>query len=68
MEPSRINPVQAKSEIDRGKEILFIDTRNEKAWAQSNWKLPGAMRIPAGEIELKSHLLPRDKLIVTYCA
>jgi hypothetical protein len=44
----------------------LIDTRNEKAWAESDQKLPGALRITADQIELHTHKLPRDQLIVTY--
>jgi hypothetical protein len=68
MEPSRITAEQAKYKIDhRDDDILFIDTRNEKAWAESDQKLPGAIRIPVDEIELHTHKLPRDRCIVTYC-
>jgi len=45
---------EALHQIARGEEIVFIDTRNEIAWAESDQKLPGAKRIPADEIELHS--------------
>lgn len=67
MEPSRIRAVEVKDKIDRGEAIVLIDTRNEKAWAESDQKLPGARRIPVDEIELHTHTLPRDQWIITYC-
>ncbi|MGH7824534.1 MAG: rhodanese-like domain-containing protein [Candidatus Binatia bacterium] len=68
MEPSRISAAEANDKISRGEEeILFIDTRNEKAWAESDHKLPGARRLAVDQVELQSHTLPRDRLIVTYC-
>jgi rhodanese-related sulfurtransferase len=68
MEPSRIRAIDLRDRIDHGEEIVLIDTRNEKAWAQSDQKLPGALRIRVDQIELHSHKLPRDQLIVTYCS
>jgi rhodanese-related sulfurtransferase len=67
MEPSRISPADAKSEIDDGEPIFFLDVRNPQAWAGASQKLPGAVHLAVDEVELQSHKLPRDKLIVTYC-
>lgn len=67
MEPSRITVEDAKYQIDQGQDILFLDARNEKAWAEADQKLPGAIRIPVDEIEMHSHKLPHDRCIVTYC-
>jgi len=66
MEPSRIRAIDLLDRIQRGEETVLIDTRNPEAWAESDRKLPGALRIPADEIELHTHKLPRDQLIVTY--
>lgn len=68
MEPSRIRAVDLVDRIERGEKTVLIDTRNEKAWAESDQKLPGALRITADQIELHTHKLPRDQLIVTYCS
>jgi rhodanese-related sulfurtransferase len=68
MEPSRIRVVDVLDRFKRGEQTVLIDTRNKKAWAESDQKLPGALRIPAGQIELHTHKLPRDQLIVTYCS
>ncbi len=68
MEPSRIRAVDLVDRIERGEKTVLIDTRNPNAWAESDQKLPGALRIPTNEIELHTHKLPRDQLIVTYCS
>ena len=68
MEPSRIRAVDLVDRIERGEKTVLIDTRNEKPWAESDQKLPGALRITADQIELHTHKLPRDQLIVTYCS
>jgi rhodanese-related sulfurtransferase len=61
--------------MNRGAAVVFVDSRNPQAWKESNEKLPGAIRIPAGEVE--QHLSeipksgakegPKELCIVTYC-
>jgi rhodanese-related sulfurtransferase len=68
MEPSRIRAVGLLDRIEHGEKTVLIDARNPNAWAESDQKLPGALRIPADEIELHTHKLPCDQLIVTYCS
>lgn len=51
MEPSRIRAIDLLDRFQRGEETVLIDTRNPKAWAESDQKLSGALRIPANEIE-----------------
>lgn len=57
--------------MDRGEAVVFVDTRNPQAWSESNEKLPGAIRIPAGEVERHLGEIPKsgpkDRRIVTYC-
>jgi rhodanese-related sulfurtransferase len=60
MEPSRIRAVDLLDSDRARRETVLIDTRNPKAWAESDQKLPGALRIPTDEIELHTHKLPRD--------
>jgi rhodanese-related sulfurtransferase len=59
----RIEPEEAH----KLKDAVFVDSRNPVAWAEGPTKLPGAIRIPANDLE--SHLaeLPKDRPIVTYC-
>jgi len=66
-ELTKITADDAFGRFDKGKPIVFVDTRNPRARADSDVKLPGAMRIPADDVE--SHLgeIPRDRTIVTYC-
>lgn len=68
MEPSRIRAVDLQHRLGNGEDIVLIDTRNENAWQRSAGKLPGALRLPADQIEVHTHKLPRDRLIVTYCS
>ena len=67
MEPTRITVEEVRQEMNRGEAVVFIDTRNPKAWAASGVKIPGALRVPADEVPANIAKIAQDKLIVTYC-
>jgi len=67
MEATRVTVDEVKERMDRGEAFTFIDTRNPKAWAEADTKLPGAIRIPADEIEQHLEQIPRDRAVITYC-
>ncbi len=64
---TKITVDDAKGRLDRGEPILFVDSRNPAAWAESDVKLPGAVRIPADQARYFTGNLPKDATIVTYC-
>jgi rhodanese-related sulfurtransferase len=53
--------------MDRGEQFTFVDTRNPVAWGESDVKLPGAIRVPADELEQHLQEIPRDRAVITYC-
>jgi rhodanese-related sulfurtransferase len=53
--------------LEREEPILFIDSRNPKAWEESELKLPGAIRIPAAEVAKHASKLPHDRTLIPYC-
>jgi rhodanese-related sulfurtransferase len=53
--------------MDRGEQFTFVDTRNPQAWGEADVKLPGAIRVPADELEQHLHEIPRDRAVITYC-
>jgi rhodanese-related sulfurtransferase len=67
MEATRVTVDEVKQRMDRGEEFTFIDTRNPKAWAEADTKLPGAIRVPADEAERHLDEIPRDRTVITYC-
>ena len=67
MEPQRISPAEVKKRLEKGESILFIDTRNQHDYGESDVKIPGARRIHYSELMQHLDELPRDRLIVTYC-
>jgi rhodanese-related sulfurtransferase len=53
--------------MDRGEQFAFVDTRNPQAWGEAETKLPGAVRVPADELEQHLSEIPRDRAVITYC-
>lgn len=67
MESTRVTVDEVKQRIERGEQFAFIDTRNPKAWAEAETKLPGAIRVPADDVAGHINEIPRDRVIITYC-
>lgn len=67
MEAHRITVDEVQKRLDRGDEILFVDTRSPMDWASSGVKLPLAVGIPADAIADHLAELPHEGPIVTYC-
>ena len=67
MEATRVTVDEVKQRMDRGEMFTFVDTRNPKAWGESQTKLPGALRIPAEEVEDHLNEIPHDRSVITYC-
>lgn len=67
MEATRITTDEVKERMDRGEEFAFVDTRNPKAWGESDKKLPNAIRVPAEELEQHVNEIPKDRVVLTYC-
>jgi hypothetical protein len=70
MEPSKLTPDQVKAKLDAGEPVTVLDDRSPKAWDASDVKIPGALRVPPGDVE--QHLaeigtIPKHATIVTYC-
>jgi len=63
-----IKSKDVKELLDKKSDIVLIDSRPEKPYAQSH--LPGAISIPVNKMEASAHeLLPveKDKLLIFYC-
>lgn len=63
----RISVDEVRRRMNAGEQFVFIDTRNPQAWAESDVKLPGALRIPVTEVQQHLAEIPRDRSVVTYC-
>jgi rhodanese-related sulfurtransferase len=67
MEATRVTVDEVKERMDRGEQFAFVDTRNPQAWGEAETKLPGALRVPADEVERRLQEIPRDRAVITYC-
>ena len=67
MEATRITTDEVKERMDRGEPFAFLDTRNPKAWAEADKKLPNAIRVAAEELEQHLDEIPKDRAVITYC-
>jgi rhodanese-related sulfurtransferase len=67
MEATRVTVEEVKERMDRGEQFAYVDTRNPVAWGESDVKLPGAIRVPANELEQHLSEIPRDRAVITYC-
>lgn len=67
MEATRVTVDEVKQRMDRGEAFTFVDTRNPTAWGEADTKLPGAIRVPADEVEQHLAEIPHDRTVITYC-
>jgi rhodanese-related sulfurtransferase len=67
MASNRISPEELNSRVLAGEPIVFLDARNPKAWAESDRKIPGAIRVPTDDVESHLNKIDRAKTIVVYC-
>ncbi len=67
MEATRVTVDEVRERMDRGEQFTFVDTRNPQAWGESDMKLPGAVRVPANELERHLGEIPRNRAVITYC-
>ena len=67
MEATRVTVEEVKERMDRGEQFAFVDTRNPVAWGESDVKLPGAIRVPANDLDEHLPEVPRDRAVITYC-
>ena len=67
MQTTRITVDEVGERLNRGEPFAFVDTRNPQAWGESDQKLPGAIRVPAGELDQHLDEIPHDRVVVTYC-
>jgi rhodanese-related sulfurtransferase len=66
-EAPRITAEELKRRMEAGEDFTTIDTRNPQAWAETDTKIPEAIRVPLDELEQNLPRIPKDKPVVAYC-
>ncbi len=63
----RITPEEVKARMDDGDTFVFVDSRSAQSWKGSTKKLPGAIRVPSGDVVDYLDELPNEGILVVYC-
>lgn len=67
-EVTRITVDEVQQRIDRGEPVVFLDSRSEKSWEESDIRIRGAIRVPPDKIdEHLGKVPPTQGLMVSYC-
>ena len=66
-EGPKITVNELKRRMQAGEDFTVLDVRNAQAWAASEVKARGAIRVPLDSVEQLLPRIPKGKPIVTYC-
>jgi rhodanese-related sulfurtransferase/DNA-binding transcriptional ArsR family regulator len=66
-EPETLEPVKAGEllQLLRSDDVIVLDVRPEDEYAAGH--IPGALSIPAGQLERRLSELPHDRVVIAYC-
>ncbi len=67
MEVQKITVKELKGKLDSGERVGLLDVRNPTAWAGSDVKLPGALRIAMDDLDARSEAFDPAAAVVAYC-
>ncbi len=67
MASNRISSEEVNARALAGEPMVFVDCRNQKAWDESDRKIPGAIRVPTADIESHLKEINRNATVITYC-
>ena len=65
---ARISPEELKSDLDEGADVLIVDLRHIIDHKTEPRMLPGAILLPAEELEARGAELPHNRTLVLYCS
>ena len=63
-----ITPAGLRRMLDRGEAVTVLDVRSRQTYADAQAAIAGSVRISPHEISQRYSELPRDRLIVAFCA
>jgi membrane protein DedA with SNARE-associated domain len=65
---ARITPAELRAELEAGADLVIVDLRHMMDDEAEPRMLPGALRLPAEELEQRGAELPRNQPLVLYCS
>jgi membrane protein DedA with SNARE-associated domain len=63
---ARISPEELRSKLEAGENVFVIDLRSQREFEED--AIPGALHMPAGEIDEHHLNIPRDRDIILFCS
>lgn len=67
MKVPRITKEELKRKLEAREDITLIDVRNETDYSTSEVKIPGAVRVPLEELEVRLTGFDSSREAVAYC-
>ena len=67
MAKDKISVPEAQRLYSSGKPVVFVDSRNPKAWGTSDVKLTKAIRVPSDDVESHINEIDRNATVIIYC-
>jgi len=64
---ARISPQELKQKLDLGEEVTILDVRHALDFEADPYIVPGALRIPAEDLEGYGEF-PKEREVVVYCS
>jgi membrane protein DedA with SNARE-associated domain/rhodanese-related sulfurtransferase len=64
----RITPEELQRKLAAGEQVVVVDLRSKMDVELMPYLIPGAMHIPAEEIDQRHTEIPRDQDLILYCA
>jgi rhodanese-related sulfurtransferase len=63
----RITVDEMKQRMDTQEDFTILDSRNPRAWAESDGMVAGAIRVPVDALEKNLGRIPKNRPVVAYC-
>src|SRR2546427_13220551 len=67
MASNRISPEEINARALAGEPMVFLDARNANAWGESDREIPGAIRVPADNVESHLDEIDTTATVIVYC-
>jgi membrane protein DedA with SNARE-associated domain/rhodanese-related sulfurtransferase len=64
---ARITPEELRQKLDAQEDIAIVDLRHPLDFLPEPYTIPGAIRLPAEELQSRHGEIPRDRDVVLYC-
>ena len=65
---TRMSPERLKAKLDAGDPVVIVDVRTHEALSEFPFVIPGALVIPAEEIDGRRHEIPPHQDLILYCS